>query len=92
MSRHDVTELPEGYLQPVRQALVQPVLVAGVPRAFAIVNVTLGMALGLGAHQVLIAVPLAVGLHVTALLLTRRDPLWLDVLIRHLRSPRRLST
>ena len=83
--------LPDDFVQPVRQALIQPVLVAGVPRAFAILNATAMTALGLGAHQILIAVPLGLGLHATALVLTKRDPLWLDVLLRHLRQPRRLE-
>ena len=84
--------LPEDFVQPIRQALVQPVLVVGVPRAFAIINTTTMTALGLGAHQLLIAVPLGLGLHAAALVLTKRDPLWLDVLLRHLRQPRRLES
>lgn len=83
---------PDGYFEPVRQALIQPVLLGGVPRRFAMINFTLAAALGLGAHQVLIAVPLAFGLHTIAVVLTKRDPLWLDVLLRHLRGPRRLGT
>jgi type IV secretion system protein VirB3 len=88
MSEH----VPDGFVQPVRQALIQPVLVAGVPRAFAILNATAMTALGLGAHQILIAVPLGLGLHATAVVLTKRDPLWLDVLLRHLRQPKHLSS
>jgi type IV secretion system protein VirB3 len=84
--------IPDGFVQPVRQALIQPVLVAGVPRAFAILNATAMTALGLGAHQILIAVPLGLGLHATAVVLTKRDPLWLDVLLRHLRQPKHLSS
>ena len=83
---------PEGFVEPVRQALIQPVLLAGVPRTFALVNFTVAAALGLGAHQVLIAVPLVLGLHGLAVVLTKRDPLWLDVLLRHLRGPRRLGS
>ena len=83
---------PDGFVQPVQQALIQPVLVAGVPRTFAIVNLTTMTALGLGAHQVLVAVPLGLGLHALAVLLTKRDALWLDVLLRHLRQPKRLSS
>ena len=83
---------PEGFVEPVRQALIQPVLLAGVPRTFALVNFTVAAALGLGAHQVVIAVPLALGLHGVAVVLTKRDPLWLDVLLRHLRGPRRLGS
>ena len=88
MSEH----LPDGFVQPVRSALIQPVLVAGVPRAFAILNATAMTALGLGAHQILIAVPLGLGLHATAVVLTKRDPLWLDVLLRHMRQPKHLSS
>ena len=84
--------LPDDYAQPVRQALTEPVLLAGVPRAFAILNATVTAALGLGAHQVLIAVPLGLIAHATALVMTRRDPRWLDVLLRHLRQPRRLES
>ena len=84
--------LPDGYVQPVRQALIMPVLVAGVPRAFAILNGTAMTALGLGAHQILVAVPLGLALHATAVVLTKRDPLWLDVLLRHLRQPKHLSS
>ena len=83
---------PDGFLEPVRFALIQPVLLAGVPRTFALVNFTVAAALGLGAHQVLVAVPLALALHGTAVALTKRDPLWLDVLLRHLRGPRRLGS
>ena len=39
---------PDGFLIPVRQALIQPVLLAGVPRSFAMVNFTIAAALGLG--------------------------------------------
>ena len=83
---------PEEFVIPVRQALIRPVLLAGVPRSFAVVNFTLAAALGLGAHQVLVAVPLALVLHGVAFGLTKSDPLWLDVLLRHLRGPRRLGT
>ena len=53
--------LPEGYVQPVPAALITPVLVAGVPRAFAILNGTAMTASVSVHHQILIAVPLGLG-------------------------------
>ena len=40
----------EGFEVPVHQALTQPLLLGGAPRAVAIVNGTLAAALGLGLH------------------------------------------
>ena len=58
-----------------------------MPRAFAILNGTAMTALGLGADRILIVVPLGLGLDATAVVLTKRDPLWLDVLPCGIRHP-----
>ena len=42
------TPTPPGFEAPVHRALTEPVLLAGAPRAFAIVNGTLAAAIGLG--------------------------------------------
>jgi type IV secretion system protein VirB3 len=65
-------------------SLVTPILLGGVPRAFAILNVTVAAILGLGLYQVWLAVPVALIAHAIALWLTRQDPWWMDVLKRHL--------
>lgn len=69
---------------PVYRALTEPMLLAGVPRAVAIVNGTAWGALGLGLHW-LPAIPLGILAHLGAAWLTKRDPQWSDVLLAHLR-------
>ena len=85
-------DLPEGYVQPVRQALIKPVLLMGVPRSVAIINLTVAGAVTLGAQQWMIGIPLGVACHLAAAYMTRRDPLWFDVLVAHVKAPRRLRT
>jgi type IV secretion system protein VirB3 len=74
---------PEGAAL-LHPSLVTPILLGGVPRAFAILNVTIAAILGLGLYQVWLAVPVALVAHAIALWLTRQDPWWMDVLKRHL--------
>jgi type IV secretion system protein VirB3 len=69
---------------PSTRAWSPPILLAGVPRSFAILNVTIAAILGLGLYQVWLAVPGALIAHAIALWLTRQGPWWLDVLKRHL--------
>jgi len=82
----------EGYEVPLHLALTQPVLFAGVPRTFGILNITIGLALSLGLHVWWLGLPLGFGLHAAALALTRRDPQWFDVARAHLRQPTHLDT
>ena len=57
-------EIP-GYAVPLSRSLTTPLLLAGAPRAMAILNGTLTAALGLGLHC-LYAIPLGVVVHVAA--------------------------
>jgi len=50
MSAH-IGAPPEGFEVPVHRALVEPILLGGVPRTIAIVNGTAAAALGLGLQQ-----------------------------------------
>ena len=81
----------EGFEAPIHRALVEPILLGGVPRGVAIVNGTLAAALGLGL-QLWIAglIVWAIG-HTLALFAARRDPDFLPVLARHLRQRGHLS-
>ena len=81
----------ECYEIPLHLALTQPVLFAGVPRTFGILNVTVALALGLGLHVWWLGLPLGLGLHAAALVMTRRDPQWFDVARAHLRQPTHLD-
>ena len=69
---------------PLHASLVTPILLGGVPRAFAILNVTVAAIIGLGLYQIWLAVPVALIAHSIALWLTRQDAWWMDVLKRHL--------
>lgn len=75
------------YGAPVRRALYEPILLAGVPRTLAIVNGTLAAALGLGLRLWLAGLFLfAVG-HLAAMAVARHDPDIVEVARRHLRLP-----
>jgi type IV secretion system protein VirB3 len=89
--KRDTTEI-EGYEVPLHLALTQPVLFGGVPRTFGILNVTVALALGLGLHVWWVGMPLGLGLHAAALVLTKRDAQWFDVMRRHLRQPIHLDS
>lgn len=83
-------EVP-GFAATVHRALVAPILLAGAPRAIAILNGTLAAALGLGLRLWLVGLILwAIG-HLTAVWAARRDPLFAETVRRHLRIPGYLS-
>jgi type IV secretion system protein VirB3 len=80
-----------GFAVPVHRALTEPILLAGAPRAFAILNGTLAGAIGLGLQ--LWAAGIAIWLvgHLLAVWAARRDPLFVEVGRRHLRLPGHLD-
>ena len=76
-----------GFFAPVHRALAEPILLGGAPRSIAILNGTLAAALGLGLRLWLVGVLLwAVG-HFAAVWAAERDPLFAEVVRRHLRIP-----
>ena len=80
-----------GYTVPVHRALTEPILLGGAPRGLAILNGTLAGAVGLGLRLWLIGIAIwAIG-HVVAVWAAKRDPLFVDVVRRHLRIPAHLS-
>lgn len=82
-----MAEEPEGYRLPLRASLARPILMAGVPRGFAILNATIGAAIGLGLQQPLIGLPLWLALQGAAAWAAARDPWFLDTWPRHLAKP-----
>jgi type IV secretion system protein TrbD len=83
-------EVP-GFTAPVHRALTEPILLGGAPRSVAILNGTLAAALGLGLRLWLIGIVLwAIG-HLAAVWAARRDPLFVEVVRRHLRIPAHLG-
>ena len=86
----DAGEVP-GFSVPVHRALSEPILLGGAPRALAIFNGTLAGAVGLGLRLWLLGLGLwAIG-HLAAVWAAKRDPLFVDVVRRHLRIPSHLS-
>ena len=88
----DRPEQIEGYELPLHVALTQPILLAGAPRAFAILNGTLALVVGLGLHLWWLGFPAGAAVHAAAVLMGKRDPDWFDVFRRHLRQPAYLAS
>lgn len=76
----------EGFEAPLHRALVEPILLGGVPRTIAIVNGTLAAALGLGLQQWIAGAAIWALGHTIAVFAARRDPDFAAVLLRHLRQ------
>ena len=74
-----------GYNIKLHNALVTPIMLAGVPRQFAILNGTICAAFVLGLRAIYI-LPICVVIHLIAMVLAKKDPYFFDVIIRHLRK------
>ena len=87
----DETDPIPGFTVPVHRALTEPILLGGAPRAVAILNGTLAAALGLGLRLWLAGLLLGILGQAAAVWAAKRDPLFVDVVRRHLRIPGHLS-
>lgn len=87
-----MTEFPErqlipGFEAPLHRSLSEPILLAGAPRAVAILNGTLSAAIGLGLRLWIAGLILwAIG-HAAAVWAAKRDPAFVEVVRRHVRYP-----
>ena len=79
------------FAAPMHRALTEPMLLAGAPRAIALINGTLAAALGLGLRLWLVGVGVWLVGHGLAVWAARHDPLIFDVGRRHVRVPTRLE-
>jgi len=80
-----------GFVVPLHRALTEPILLGGAPRSVAILNGTLAAAVGLGLRLWIAGVLLWLIGHGLAVWAARRDPLFVEVVRRHLRIPGRLG-
>ncbi|MCE8005823.1 VirB3 family type IV secretion system protein [Aestuariivita sp.] len=80
-----------GFVIPVHRALTEPILLAGAPRSIAILNGTLAAAIGLGLQLWLVGLLIWITGHLAAVWAAKRDPLFVDVVRRHLRIPGHLG-
>jgi type IV secretion system protein VirB3 len=78
--------MTEGFEVPLYRSLTEPVLLAGAPRAVAVVNGTIAAALGLGLRLWIAGLILWVVGHSIAVFAAKRDPAFVEVLLRHLRQ------
>jgi type IV secretion system protein VirB3 len=81
----------EGFEVPLYRSLTEPILLAGAPRAVAVVNGTIAAALGLGLRLWIAGLILWVLGHSIAVFAAKRDPDFVEVLRRHLRQRTYLS-
>jgi type IV secretion system protein TrbD len=80
-----------GFEVPLHRSLTEPILIAGAPRGFAILNGTLSAAIGLGLRLWVAGVLIWLIGHAMAVWVTRKDPAFLVVLSRHVRHKGALS-
>jgi type IV secretion system protein VirB3 len=91
MSEFASHDLIPGFEAPLHRALTEPILLAGAPRAVAILNGTLSAAIGLGLRLWIAGLVLwAVG-HAAAVWAAKRDPSFVEVVRRHVRYPQHLG-
>ncbi len=85
-------EMIPGFEAPVHRALTEPILLAGAPRSVAILNGTISAAIGLGLRLWIAGLVLWVLGHMAAVWAARRDPLFVEVVRRHVRYPTHLGS
>ena len=76
---------PAGFRVVVHSSLTNPLLLAGVPRTFAILNGTFVAAVTFGLHT-WYAIPICFILHLIAMMLTKKDPYFFKILMRHIKQ------
>jgi type IV secretion system protein VirB3 len=81
----------QGFEIPLHRSLTQPILLAGAPRAVAIVNGTIAAALGLGLRLWIAGIAFGLIGHAIAAFAAKRDSHFVEVLGRHLRQRAHLS-
>ena len=81
----------EGFEIPLHRALTEPILMGGAPRTVAIVNGTLAAALGLGLQLWVAGIVVWIVGHTAAVYVARKDPAFMEVLVRHVRHKGHLA-
>ena len=75
----------DGFEVPLHRALTEPILMGGAPRTVAIVNGTLAAALGLGLQLWVAGIVVWIVGHAAAVYAARKDPGFMEILMRHAR-------
>jgi type IV secretion system protein TrbD len=74
-------------LVPVHRALIEPILLAGAPRGFAILSGTVAAAVGIGLRLWLFGLVIGILGHMLGVWIGKRDPDALTVAQQHLKLP-----
>ena len=69
----------------IHHSLIIPILIAGIPRKLAIINSTVFLSLILGA-QIFILIPIFIFTHFIFIILTKKDPQILDIIINYIKQ------
>jgi type IV secretion system protein VirB3 len=81
---------PEGFEVPLHRSLVEPMLLAGLPRTVALVLWTGVGAIAFGLHQLWV-LPIGIVLHGAAAAVTKADPYFFDIVLLAVKAQRRLD-
>ncbi|MGD0679820.1 MAG: VirB3 family type IV secretion system protein [Polyangiaceae bacterium] len=81
---------PDGFEVPLHRSLVEPMLLAGLPRTVALVLWTSVGAFAFGLHQLWV-LPIGVALHLAAAAATKADPHFFDIVLVAIRTQTRLD-
>ncbi|MGI9286863.1 MAG: VirB3 family type IV secretion system protein [Pseudomonadales bacterium] len=81
---------PQGFRCPIHKSLINPILIAGIPRDVCLVLWTVGAAMGFGMQEMWV-VPFFIVTHIGLALLTSKDPYFATVYLNALKAPRRLD-
>lgn len=82
---------PDGWELPVAAALAEPVLLAGMPREYAVLMGTIALLLGLALRLPWLGLLWWAAAHAVGLWAARSDKRFFDVTRRHLRLPGHLD-
>lgn len=80
----------DGFEVPVHRSLVEPMLMAGLPRTVALVLWTTTAAVAFGLRQIWV-LPIGIALHVLCAAITRADPYLFEILMPALKLQKRLD-
>ncbi|PHZ86718.1 VirB3 family type IV secretion system protein [Paremcibacter congregatus] len=77
--------MEQGFIIPLHRSLTERIMLGGAPRNVAIVNGTLAAAIGLGLQLWLAGGAIWLAGHSAAVLAAKKDPQFMDVMMRHIR-------
>ena len=81
----------EGFEVPLHRSLTARIMLGGAPRSVAIVNGTIAAAVGIGLQLWVAGLVIWIVGHSAAAYAAKKDPQFMDVLLRHLRHKNHLA-